>query len=243
MRRFFVPPQIWSEKVIGLDRDLLRHLSVLRLKVGDEVLLLDGLGQVARCRLETLGRNQGQAIVVDRWSETESALPLQLMQGVPKGDKLDLVLQKGTELGITRFSPVFTERSQASRFKSGRLERWHRIVSEAARQSRRPLIPRLDEPAALGEALSCCTAELKLLIWEEGSRALREAVAERRPFSAAILIGPEGGLSAGEAEEAQKAGFVPVHLGTRIMRSETAPLAVASVLQYLYGDWDIAPSG
>lgn len=240
MRRFFVSPASLQQSVIPLEGDTLHHLSkVLRLAPGEEILLLDGRGNLCQCRLESLGRKSGEARVLRRWQESEGVLPIQLLQSLPKGDKMELILQKGTELGVSEFVPVLAGRSTprllADR-EDSRQQRWERIIQEAARQCRRPLLPRLAPAIALTEALRSCTAELRLLPWEEESRPLAEVLPQRAPASAAVLIGPEGGFSAAEAALASAAGFLPISLGPRILRSETAGFAVAAILQHHYGD-------
>jgi 16S rRNA (uracil1498-N3)-methyltransferase len=117
-----------------------------------------------------------------------------------------------------------------------RLERWERIVREAAGQCRRSHLPRLVPPQPFAAALAACDEELRLLLWEEESRPLAEVLPPAPPRSVALLIGPEGGLTVAEVAAARAAGFVPVRLGPRILRTETAGLAAAAVLQYLYGD-------
>jgi len=239
MRRFFVSAETLAGDCATLPEEVVRHLTVLRLAAGDEILLLDGAGGVARCRLTALARRSAEARVLDRWHETETAFPVTLLQALPKGDKMELVLQKGTELGIRGFVPVIAGRSVASPAAgrgAARRDRWERVVREAARQSRRPSLPSLCAPQPLASALAAVNAELKLMLWEEGSRPLAAALPDRPPSSAAVLVGPEGGFSAEEAAQTRRAGFVPVRMGPRILRAETAGFAVAAVLQYLYGD-------
>ena len=239
MRRFFVPPAVLAGDRPALPEEVVRHLAVLRLAAGDEILLLDGAGGVARCRLAALGRKSGEAEVLTRWHESETAFPVTLLQALPKGDKMELVLQKGTELGVCGFVPVIAERSVAlpsTGRAEARHERWERIVGEAARQSRRPSLPSLGAAQPLETALAAVTADLRLMLWEEGSRPLSAVLPAQPPESAAVLVGPEGGFSADEAALARRAGFVPVRIGPRILRTETAGFAVAAILQYLYGD-------
>jgi len=240
-RQFFVPVEAISGAQVALPAETAHHMrSVLRMQPGDEVLLLDGSGGHYRCRLLDLGRNGGTATVEERWRQADSALPVRLLQAVPKGDRFDLVLQKGTELGMTAFTPVWSQRSvptaDADR-DDKRLQRWRRIVAEAARQSRRPLLPSCEAPQPLASALKDSVEELRLMLWEEGSVPLATALPETAPRDVALLVGPEGGFSADEAQFARDAGFIPVHLGPRILRSETAGFAVLAILQYVYGDF------
>lgn len=240
MHRFFAPPEAFDHDQVRLPDDVVHHLrTVLRLTVGDELLLLDGLGTICRCRLESLGKTTATARILTRRCEAERVFPIRLIQSLPKGDKMDLILQKGTELGIASFSPIGSERG-IGRIKddrqSSRRQRWEKIIREAARQSRRPLLPQLHNIRPLEEVLTACTADLRLMLWEEETLPLSRALPAKRPASAALLVGPEGGFSQAEAELARRCGFQPVSLGPRILRSETAGFAVASILQYIYGD-------
>jgi 16S rRNA (uracil1498-N3)-methyltransferase len=244
MRHFFVPPAALTAADVILPADLLHHLAnVLRLAPGALILLLDGRGTVCRCRIEQLDRRSGRAIVLERWQQAETAFPLRLLQGIPKGDKMELVLQKGTELGVTAFTPVLTGRSIPGGTGQGsRQKRWQRVLEEAARQCRRAHLPNLEVPLPLPAALAASREQLRLLLWEKGSRPLADVLPPQRPTNAAVLVGPEGGFSSQEAEQAMAAGFLPVGLGPRILRTETAGLALAAILQFHYGDLREAPS-
>jgi len=241
--RFFVPPDALRGDIIEIAGEPLHHLrTVLRLGPGTEVLLLDGLGCCCRARLQSVGRDLAVAAAVSRWVETEAPCPLRLMQALPKGDKFDLVLQKGTELGVTIFQPVLSGRA-IPRPEAGRTARWERIVREAARQSRRPCLPQLTPLLPLDVALASVQEPLRLVLWEQGAAPLREVLPAQPPGGLAVLVGPEGGFGEVEVKAVAAAGFAPVHLGPRILRTETAGLAVAAVLQYLYGDWSRAARG
>jgi 16S rRNA (uracil1498-N3)-methyltransferase len=242
-RRFFVEPTAVGEERISLSAELVHHIvRVLRLSVGEEILLLDGLGNHYLSCLETLSPTDGWARIVKQWHASETSLQIQLIQALPKGEKFDLILQKGTELGISRFSPVFTERSVPvmNQQRAGKKQtRWQRIVTEAARQSRRAILPICDPVASLAETLNNCRQQLKLMLWEDGSLPLAEQLPEKPPENVAVLVGPEGGFSPQEAELAEAAGFLPVCLGPRILRTETAGFAVTAILEYLYGDFGV----
>jgi 16S rRNA (uracil1498-N3)-methyltransferase len=239
--RFFVPADTLAGDPIVIAGEPLHHLrTVLRLGPGSEVLLLDGMGCCCRARLVTVNRDQATAAVLARWTTAEHPSPLRLLQALPKGDRFDLVLQKGTELGITIFQPLLSARTVA-RADASRRTRWLRIISEAARQSRRPRLPGLELLCPLDEALGKVTEPLRLVLWEESARPLREVLPEVPPAGVALLVGPEGGFAAAEVASVVAAGFNPVHLGPRIVRTETAGLAVAAIVQFLYGDWHHPP--
>lgn len=247
MHRFFLDTEHLAGERVLLSGEVLHHLAtVLRLRQGDEVELLDGRGLICHCRIVSLERKQGEALVLARHRVEENPFPVQLLQALPKGDKLDLVLQKGTELGITRFVPVLTGRSvplpDPSR-EEKRLQRWRRIVREAARQCRRPIIPEVAAACSLKTALAGAGRGLRLMLWEEESRPLATLLATPRPSGVTILVGPEGGFAAAEVQIAVAAGFVPVRFGPRILRSETAGFAAAAIVQYVYGDLGDQKSG
>lgn len=244
MHRFFVSPAQLAEDEGELSGELHHQLTrVLRLAAGEEILLLDGAGLGCRCRIETLTKNVIRFRVLARAREAEPAFAVRLIQGLPKADKMDLILQKGTELGVAAFTPLEAGRSvprldEARRLARGR--RWEKVVLEAARQCRRSYLPRLAAPCCLPEAL-VGDEELRLVLWEEESRPLAEVLPAVAPRGAAVLVGPEGGLEAREVEAARAAGFIPVAFGPRILRTETAGFAVIAILQYLYGD--LGPAG
>jgi 16S rRNA (uracil1498-N3)-methyltransferase len=240
--RFFVPAETLAGEQVIVSGEPFHHLhGVLRLKAGAELLLLDGTGRCWRGRLTAVDRHEATVMVLERREEREQCCPLQLLQALPKGDKFELVLQKGTELGVSAFQPLLSART-VSRPERGRKERWERIVSEAARQSRRPCLPTVAEVLSLEQALANVSAPLRLLLWEAGSRPLLDVLPPAAPAGVAVLVGPEGGLTAEEVALATAAGFVTVHLGPRILRTETAGLAMAAILQYRYGDWGLPPS-
>ncbi len=243
--RFFMPPGELAADEILITAEALHHLNtVLRLKVGDQAILLDGTGVCCRVRLSAISRHLAQAEPLARWQATETALPIRLQQALPKGDKFDLVLQKGTELGISCFEPVACQRSvplaNPQRMQK-RSQRWTRIISEAARQSRRCLLPELEAVHPLTEAVRLAPENLRLVLWEQGATPLANALPAHPPAGITLLVGPEGGFAPEEVDLVQQAGYHPVHLGPRILRTETAGLAATSILQYLYGDLHLAP--
>lgn len=243
--RFFVPATSLQSDQVVITGEPYHHLrNVLRVKPGAIILLLDGLGHCCQVQLEQLQSEQATTRVIRRWQETDVTLPITLMQALPKGDKFDLVLQKGTELGVSCFQPIETDRAipnlSATRL-SKREQRWQRIVSEAARQSRRIFLPEVKSLQKLQPALDQPGSDLKLVLWEAGSVALADVLPKEPPTGIRLLIGPEGGFSTREITAITAAGFQAVHLGPRILRTETAGLAATPILQYLYGDWQLPP--
>ncbi|PLX75382.1 MAG: 16S rRNA (uracil(1498)-N(3))-methyltransferase [Desulfuromonas sp.] len=244
--RFFVTPEALRQDPAVISGEPFHHLQrVLRLPLGSPLLLLDGTGNRAYAKLAQIKKSLALASVVRRDTARETALPIVLMQSLPKGDKFDLTLQKGTELGITVFQPLTSRYSIPElppQRLATRLARWQKIVQEACRQSRRDLLPEVKPPISLQTAIGQTEQQgLKLMLWEAASQPLAEVLPKAPPRQVVLLAGPEGGFSAEEVDLARIAGFLPVHLGPRILRTETAGLAVTPVLQYLYGDWSCNP--
>lgn len=215
-----------------------RHLvKVLRLGTGDAVTAFDGKGGEWDATIAAATPSRVTlALGPKRRAVTESPCRILLGQGIGKGEKLDLVVRAGTELGVAEISPVLTSRSIATASGAEKLDRWRRIAEEACKQSGRSVVPVIHAPEDLAAFLvRAKDAAAKVVPWEGGGSALAAAVSGS-PASAAILIGPEGGLSAKEVEAAKKAGFAAVTLGPRILRTETAGIVAVAALQLLAGD-------
>ncbi|HEY5973376.1 MAG TPA: 16S rRNA (uracil(1498)-N(3))-methyltransferase [Geobacteraceae bacterium] len=244
LRRFILPPTCFIGRQATVSGEPYRHMvTVLRLAPGSRLLLADGSGREASGTIRTIDR---ESLLVDLDAElaavaATAAPAITLYQGLPKGEKLDLILQKTTELGVAAIVPFQADRSvvrlTADRV-ADRVQRWQRIVLEAARQAGRSSVPLIDFTADLAAVTRHGNQELKLLLWEgETERGMKTVLNGcPRPASIAVLVGPEGGLTAAEAATAQSAGFIPVTLGQRILRTETAGLAVLAILQYEWGD-------
>lgn len=224
--------------------ELYRHMArVLRLKEGSEVKLTDDSGREFCGVIEEVGAKAltVRVTAVESEPEQEPGLRVTLYQGLPKGEKLDLILQKCTELGISELVTFDAERSivklRGDR-SAGRLERCEKIVQEAARQSGRRSPPKVSIGGSLDVVLREAGHTVKLLLWEgEQTTKLRETLdAYQSPETVAIVVGPEGGLSSEEVEQAIACGFTPISLGRRILRTETAGFAMLSILQFYWGD-------
>lgn len=244
MRRFMAPGADLTVESVRVEGDLFRHMvKVLRLKIDTRVILADGRGAECAGIIREIGRDHLTVAVEERRAAVPSvgSPRITLIQGLPKGEKMELILQKGTELGVNEVIPFQADRS-VSRIPADRqderLRRWQRIAAEAARQAGRPDIPAVRLAGGMNEAIRDAGHDLRLLLWEEErSTTLKGAMAGRpRPESIAVIVGPEGGLTAEEAETARNSGFIPVTLGRRILRTETAGIALVAILQYLYGD-------
>jgi len=235
MRSFFVADVDFRQNVSILLPDAVQHhlVRVLRLAPGAEFRLFDGCGRVADAVLQ----DDGRARLLQLHGPLPMPCRIRLIQGVPKGDKIELILQKGTELGVSEFHLVTTERSVV-RFKreSRQQLRWEKIIQEAARQSGQYHLPQLQCSDSLPAALAGNDADLKLLLWEQSDAPLAEVLGDKKYQRISVIVGPEGGITGAEAAVAVSSGYQPVSLGPRILRTETAGLAIIAVLQYLYGD-------
>jgi 16S rRNA (uracil1498-N3)-methyltransferase len=240
LTRVYVDAPLTPGKRVTLEGSAASHLiRVLRLRVADALTLFNGQGgeyaaTIAEARSGRLSVAVGEPLGIER----ESPLTLTLAQGVSRGERMDLVVQKATELGAAGIVPLFTERSvvrlsaqQAAR----KLDHWRAIAISACEQCGRNRLPRLAAPLALADFLKQGTAGATGLLLSPAASAGIAAMA--RPAAAVtVLIGPEGGLSEAEQQAAVAAGFVPVRLGPRVLRTETAAIAALSVLQGRYGD-------
>ncbi len=245
MTRFFIPADQIAGKHVVLKGADAHHLSkVLRNKVGDELIVLNGKGEEYRAVITALQNDAVQVELLEAIGrQAEASVRIHLVQGMPKGEKIEWILQKNTELGVAGFQPVLTERSTvrldpATRAKKH--ERWSKIIREAAEQSGRQILPELEPVREWRELLARpFRPGLVLIPWEgERTRSLREALNQpaETPEHITVLIGPEGGFSLAEVEQAQEAGAIPVTLGPRILRTETAGLAVTAAILYHYGE-------
>ena len=244
MRRFILPRGAIVNGMATVTGDLFRHMvKVLRLKAGTAVFLGDGEGGEYSGVITAVGAKSLEIRVAERAvAQADEVGPrITLYQGMPKGDKLEFIVQKCTELGVAEIVPFGAARSiakVAGRRGGERVERWRRIALEAARQSKRRTVPLVLLADNLTEVLQTAHQAVKLFLWEEeqGNR-LKETLARLPvPESIAVLVGPEGGLSAAEAEAVTASGFIPLSLGTRIMRTETAGIVMLSILQFYWGD-------
>jgi 16S rRNA (uracil1498-N3)-methyltransferase len=247
--RFFIPPEWLTGNAVAIAGPQAHQIArVLRMRPGDRLVVLDDSGWEFEVHLLAVQPELVRGEVVGRrLAAGEPHTRITLYQGVLKGDHFELVLQKGTELGIVGFVPLVTARTVAlDRDAPGKKHpRWQSIVQEAAEQSRRGRKPALRPAMPFAQAceeVSRC-AELKLLPWEEESQTsmrgvLRAADPAGKEAAVHLFVGPEGGFTRDEVELARGYGLLPVTLGRRILRAETAGLVAAAAILYEWGDLD-----
>jgi 16S rRNA (uracil1498-N3)-methyltransferase len=243
MPRFYVPQPRIEEGMLSVEGNEVKHLrKVLRLKAGDEIIVFDGFGKEYEGTIVEEGPSSVLIKIQNIFSTaTESPIDITVAQSLLKGEKMDYLIQKATELGVKGIVPFFSSRSVPLLEKSKRLKRhhrWERIAVEASKQCGRGVIPKIEPLQHYSEMLgSASPRALCLILCEREGNTLKE-VLERSKEKAEVffIIGPEGGFDQGEVEEAKRKGFFPVTLGRRILRAETTSLCLLSILQYERGD-------
>lgn len=235
--RFFAPPSSVFDSHIILDPEESHHLvRVLRLLPGATVFVFDGNGSEYECQVSRVHKNAVELNVIARLSnEIESPLQLTLGQSLIKGDKFDWVIQKATELGVTRIVPLITEHCEVRKGEGRelRLQRWRRIALEATKQCGRRKIVEIEQAQSFEQFCAAETSSLKFLFTERGGNRLPDA---SHHHSLTLAIGPEGGWSEKEMLLSGVCGFQATFLGARTLRTETAAVAAVSLVQYLFGD-------
>ena len=242
MHRFFIDPDRSSDDVVSLMEEDARHaVTVLRLKEGNHIEII-GNGLRFEAEIISADRQSVLGRKIRSLPSTEPGLSVTLFQGLPKGDKMDMIVQKATELGVSRIVPVVMSRCVMKLSPSDvprKMERWSRIIREASKQSGRCMIPGISSPVTLQELAGM--KELpgtNIVPWEnaEGDGPLSFRNTHPDLSSVGILIGPEGGIDEEEILFLQKCGFVCLTLGKRILRTETAGLAAITAFMSLYGE-------
>ncbi|MCA1826133.1 MAG: 16S rRNA (uracil(1498)-N(3))-methyltransferase [Myxococcales bacterium] len=244
MHRLFIPPQQLASPRVKLTAEQARYLgTVLRLRPGEEIEVFDGEGARFRAWLEDSPELDAAVLRLDEpLSEGPArAVDVTLVQALAKGEKMDLVVQKATELGAMRIVPLASERAVVkvdSERGSAKAERWRKVAQEAARQSGRADVPKIDEPASWDAVLALLAGEpsRRGLLLDPGQTGLRLGQAARGARRVLIAVGPEGGFSPEERERAVRGGMLPVALGPLVLRTETAGLAALAVVLHVHGE-------
>ena len=244
MHRFYADTSRSEDQTVFLTPDDARHaLTVLRLKSGQHVEIIRN-GMRFEAVIDCDNIPNVSARLLSSLPSTEAALSITLFQGLPKADRMDLIVQKSTELGVSRIVPVIMNRCVVRpdpKDLTRKLERWSRIAREAVKQSGRCRIPEISVPVSLNLlADTVSLPEINIVPWEEASGFGPLAFRKSHPelSSLGILIGPEGGIEKEEIVLLQSLGFIPITLGNRILRTETAGPAALSSFMSLYGEME-----
>ena len=243
MTRFFVSPEELQPEFIVLSGENAKHAKVLRLKNGEEVLVCDGQGTESVCTVSDVSDGQISLVVQhQQMSEAEAAVRVSVYMAFPKGDKLEHVIQKATELGVYEIvafpSARCVSRPDEKSLKK-KVERWQKIAASAAEQSGRGVIPQVIVLPSYAEALKRAAQADKAILFYENEQAvtLRMSLQEGEYRTVSLLTGPEGGLEPSEVEKARQEGLDICTLGKRILRCETAPLCALSAVMYHVGEF------
>lgn len=236
--RLYTTSALTAGQSIQLDEAAARYISrVLRMEPGRPLILFNGEGGEYDAVLESVGKKQVSVSITEhRALDRQSPLKIHLGIGLSKGDRFEWVLQKATELGVHSITPLFTERSEVK--LSGdrlqkKLDHWRQITLSSCEQCQLNRPPQLHTVSKYEQWLLAADQQHKFVLHHRSEQTLEATL---RPESVALVIGPEGGLSENEIEQAMNQGFAPLTLGPRVLRTETAPLAAISVMQYLWGD-------
>ena len=248
MRYFFISPDRVFKETLMLDRENGRHIrDVLRMRIGDTLQVSDGSGLVYRVKISGFPEGEVSCVILGTSSIPDScSLRITLLQSVPKGKRMEWLVQKAAEIGVHDIIPIYMERSVRilDPERTGHwLKRWQRIAQGASRQCGRPDFPRIKDPVMLHEAVNQVDHVPLKIFFDENEkvrtlRKVRNACPE--PGSIALLVGPEGGISREEAGLLNEHGFIPVSLGGLILRSETAGILSAALVRYEWGAADPA---
>jgi 16S rRNA (uracil1498-N3)-methyltransferase len=237
--RVFTKQNLLSGEQIELEESASHHLNkVLRMQVGRELILFNGAGGEFAGTIHELSKKHVTVSIAEHSIDNrESPLELELAIGISRGERFEWVLQKATELGVTKITPLITERTEV-KLGGDRQEklhdRWQHILISACEQCQRNLLPVLSAPVQISDWLPTVNSDLRFVLHHRDSKTLP---ADQAPQSATLLIGPEGGLSESEIAQALGKNFNALTLGPRVLRTETAPVAAISLVQYLWGDF------
>ncbi|TNJ64109.1 16S rRNA (uracil(1498)-N(3))-methyltransferase [Paenibacillus hemerocallicola] len=250
MQRYFIPPEQMTESEAVVTGDDAHHIAnVMRARIGDSIIVSDGASREALAAISDIGKNRVVASIAEMLPmSAEPAIRVTIAQSLPKGDKMETIIQKGTEIGAVRFIPFISERTVVqydAKKESKRLERWAKIAKEAAEQAHRNRVPAVESPLKWNELLqSVGKADAAFFCYEKEAgtmlkQELRRAIASRggtEGMNVLLIVGPEGGFSEREASEAEAVGCVPVLLGARILRTETAGMVGLTCMLYEAGE-------
>lgn len=238
--RIYQSIQFKTGEIVSLDEAATRHISqVLRLKTGYLIYLFNGENSEYLGELQDTHKRHCTVLIKEQHAtQTESLLHLHVGQAISRGDRMDYTIQKAVELGVSSVTPLWTERCQVKldeERQDKRLAHWQNIAIAACEQSGRTQVPHINAPQSLNEWLAHCSESLRLVLSPHEAMSLDE-ISVAQPTAIALLIGPEGGLTDAEIEQARATGFKACRLGPRVLRTETAVVVALSLLQDRWGD-------
>jgi 16S rRNA (uracil1498-N3)-methyltransferase len=233
MLRLFVPHAAEDAPRVRIVGSPLRHLRTLRLRPGERLILFDEAGVEHEVELSRVTDRTAEGVIVaSRRPKRESAFDLVLAPALLKGDRMDLVVEKATELGVRRIAPILSRHAVG---RGARVERWRRIAASAAEQSGRTRVPTIDAPVELAALVRAVWPPLRVFAWE-GERTVSFESLPPTAGAAIAVVGPEGGFAPDEVAAARDAGFATVALAPRILRAETAAIVTAALCLNRWGD-------
>ena len=239
MPRFYLPTALAPHTTLNLPDNIIRHIHVLRLNAGDSITLFNGTGNDFAATLQTIGKRHAEChIHAQRQPENESPLAITLVQAISSGERMDFTLQKSVELGVRAIQPIISERCVvrlSGERADKRVQRWQDIVIAACEQSGRSIVPTVLPSVSFSDYLRQMPPELHLMMSLRRATTLRDIAPA--PQTLRLMIGPEGGWTPAEEQATLEAGVQTITLGKRVLRTETASLAVLAAMQVLWGDF------
>ena len=239
MPRFYLPAPLAPHTTFSLPENIVRHIHVLRLNTGDSITLFNGTGNDFDATLQAIGKRHAEChIHAQRQPENESPLAITLVQAISSGERMDFTLQKSVELGVRAIQPIISERCVvrlSGERAEKRVQRWQDIVIAACEQSGRSMMPTVLPIVSFSDYLCQMPPELHLMMSLRRATTLRDIAPA--PQTLRLMIGPEGGWTPAEEQATLEAGVQTITLGKRVLRTETASLAVLAAMQVLWGDF------
>ncbi len=241
MDRILLNQKVELDKEVVVKGPPLEALRFQGGRPGRLVTLTDPEGNDFRGRIFRLSESEARILIFDAFPyPTESSLEIILLQALPEKERMEMIIQKATELGVSAILPFESERSisfKEREAKQNKAHRWQEIAVKAVQQSRRAKVPYVGGCRTYLEVLGDCGEDgLKILLWEKEGKSLKRVVRQHPGQKIYVMVGPEGGFTETEVKRAEEKGFIPVKLGQRILRTETAAISMVGILQYELGD-------
>jgi len=241
MDRIVLDRKVQLGKEVLIEGPPLEALRFQGGRAGSLITLTDPEGNDFRGRILRLSKTEASILIFEAFpSPTESSLEIILLQALPERERMELIIQKATELGVATILPFESERSislKEREAKQKKAHRWQHIAVKAVQQSRRAKVPYVGACRPFPTTLEDCSEDgLKILLWEKEGRNLKSVLRQHPAQRIYLMVGPEGGFSEGEVKSAEERGFIPVKLGRRVLRTETAAVTLIGILQYELGD-------